>query len=177
MNQDIEMKQPKKFPVGAAVLFAVVSLLSGVYTTLALEEELGSDPEILAVAGTVGVVSSLLFAFIGAGLKYVFTKFPIQWISKETEVYKYDIWSAIFYTNTITVGLNLLVQQFGFQGNFIFNILISALTAGLFLFFYFSGEEKSKPVKKAAIIVQIVFLVLNIILSVAALSFVNSVGV
>lgn len=177
MNQDIEMKQPKKFPVGVAVLFAVVSLLSGVYTTLALEEELGSDPEILAVAGTVGIVSSLLFAFIGAGFEYALTKFPMQWISKEAEVYKYDIWSAIFYTNAINVGLNLLLQQFGFQSNVVFSILFSFVTAGLFLFFYFSGQEKPRSVKKAAVIVQGVFLVLNIILSIVALMWINNLGV
>lgn len=173
MSQEIEMKQHKKFPVRAAVLFAVVSLLSGVYTSLALEKNLGSDPEMMAIVSAVGIVSSVIFAFIGAGLKYVFTKFPIQWISKETEVYNYDVWSAIFYTNAITVGLNLLIQQFGFQGNFLFSLLISVLTAVLFLFFYFSGEEKTKSVKKAAIIVQIAFLILNIIFSFAALRFVD----
>lgn len=177
MNQEVEMKQHKKFPIGAAIFFAVVSVLSGIYTSVALEPELAWDADFIAVAGVVGTISSLLFAFIGAGFEYALTKFPMQWISKEAEVYKYDIWSAIFYTNAINVGLNLLLQQFGFQSNVVFSILFSFVTAGLFLFFYFSGQEKPRSVKKAAVIVQGVFLVLNIILSIVALMWINNLGV
>ena len=177
MNQKIELNQSKKFPWGAAMIFAAVSLLVVVYSFATVGTELGIDSDMMPVAGIFGLISGLITAIIDASLQYVFTKFPTQWISKEKNVYKYDIWSAIFYTSAITLVLNLLIQQFNFQRSFITTTLFSVATTGLFLFFYFSGEEKKSNVKKAMTIVQIVLLVLSLIMSAAALMFVNNLGV
>ena len=177
MNQKIELNQSKKFPWGAAMIFAVVSLMVVVYSFATVGTELGIDSDMMPVAGIFGLIGGLITAIIDASLQYVFTKFPTQWISKEKNVYKYDIWSAIFYSSAITLVLNLLIQQFNVQENFIVSVLISLVTTGLFLFFYFSGEEKKRNVKKAITIVQIVWLVLGLIISIAALMFVNNLGV
>lgn len=177
MNQEIELNQSKKFPWGAAAIFAVASLMVGIYASVSVEADLGLESDVTAVAGIFGGIASLVTAFIVAGVEYIFTKFPTQWISKEKNVYKYDIWSAIFYSSAITTVLNVLIQQFSFQGNLIVSILFSVATTGLFLFFYFSGEEKESHVKKAMIIVQIMWLVLGLIISIASLMFVNSLGI
>lgn len=175
MNQEIELNQNKKFPWGAATIFAVASLMVGIYASVTFETELGSD--LIAGANIFGGIASLVTAFIGAGLQYIFSKFPTQWISKEKNVYKYDIWSAIFYSSTIASVMNVLIQQFNLQENFIVSVLISLVTTGLFLFFYFSGEEKKSNVKKAITIVQIVWLVLGLIVSISILMFVSNLGI
>lgn len=177
MENEVEVNRNKKFPWGAAAIFAVASLLVGTYAMVTVETELGLESKVMAVAGIFGVVTSLVSAFIGAGLQYVFTKFPTQWISKEKDVYKYDIWSAIFYSNAITLALNLLVQQFNLQESLVVSSLVSIVSTGLFLFFYFSGEEKKSHVKKAITIVQIIWLVLGFALSIAILMFANSMGI
>lgn len=175
MKQEIELNQNKQFPWGSATIFAITSLIVGIYASVTLETELGSD--LFAGASIFGVIASLITAFIGAGLQYIFSKFPTQWISKEKNVYKYDIWSAIFYSSAIASVMNVLIQQFNLQENLIVRVLISFVTTGLFLFFYFSGEEKNSNVKKAITIVQIVWLVLGLIVSIAASIFVSSLEI
>ncbi|MFL2134444.1 hypothetical protein [Desemzia sp. FAM 23990] len=175
MNQEIELNQSKKFPRGAVVIFAVVSFVLGVYAAFTVEAELGSD--MIVGVSIFGGIGSLITGFIVAGVQYAFTMFPTQWISKEKNVYKYDIWSAIFYSSAITTVLNVLIQQFSFQENLIVSILFSVATTGLFLFFYFSGEEKERHVKKAMIIVQVVWLVLGLIIVIAGWMFVSSLEI
>lgn len=177
MENEVEINRNKKFPWGAAAIFGAASLIVGIYTMFTVEAELGLESDAMAVAGIFGVVTSLVSAVIGAGLQYVFTKFPTQWISKEKDVYKYDIWSAIFYSSAITLILNLLIQQFNLQESLMLSSLVSIISTGLFLFFYFSGEEKKSNVKKAITIVQIIWLVLGIAFSIAVLMFVNSLGI
>lgn len=175
MNQEIELNQSKKFPRGAAVIFAVVSFVLGVYAAFTVEAELGSD--MIAGVSIFGGIGSLITGFIVAGVQYAFTMFPTQWISKEENVYQYDIWAAIFYSSAITSVLNVLIQQFNLQENVIVSVLLNLATTGLFLFFYFSGEEKKRHVKKAMTIVQIVWLVLGLIIVIAGWMFMNSLEI
>lgn len=177
MNQEVKVKQYKKIPWGAAGIFAAASLLVGFFALMTVETELGLESDVMAVAGIFGLAASLVSAIIDASLQYVFTKFPAQWIAKDKNVYQYDIWSAIFYSNAITLVLGLLIQQFNVQGSFLLSTWVSIVATGLFLFFYFSGEEKESHVKKAMIIVQAVLLALSIVFSIVALLFVNSLGV
>lgn len=177
MNEEVETRENKGFPWVAMVVFLVVALAVGIYTSVALGTELESEGDMTLFFVLGGAIGGLIGAAIRAGIQYVFTKFPTQWISKEENVYKYDIWSAIFYSSAISTVLGLLLQQFNYQENIIASVLTSIVTTGLFLFFYFSGEEKKQNVKKAITIVQIAWLIIGIVLSFASLALLSTVGV
>jgi len=106
---------------------------------------------------------------LGVGFQYLVTKFPTQWIAKDTHVYKNEIWSALFYSSAIGIILELLAALLNFQGNIVFSILVSIFTTALFLFFYISGENKPQYIKKAIIIVSVVIAGIDIIITTNAL--------
>lgn len=166
MSEEVTVNENKGFPKGALAVFLVVFFGLALYELLTVETGLtgGEDTGILVAGGVIGVIFGSVAVFIGLSIQYAFVKFPTQWISKEEFVYKYDIWSAIFYSSAIGTVLNFMLQQFGYETNTLFSSIVSVITTGLFLFFYFSGEEKEKHIKRAITIVQLIWLVLGIAL-------------
>lgn len=73
--------------------------------------------------------------------------------------------------------MDTLLQQLNMSTNLIVSSIVNILTTGLFLFFYFSGEEKEQNIKKAITIVQVAWLVIGLALSFASLALINSVGI
>ena len=127
------------------------------------------NPGVRSFGLIFGAVIGLIGGLLGVGFQYLVTKFPTQWIAKDTHVYKYEIWSALFYSSAIGIILELLAALLNFQGNIVFSILVSIFTTALFLFFYISGENKPQYIKKAIIIVSVVIAGMDIILTTGAL--------
>ncbi|GEL67093.1 hypothetical protein [Marinilactibacillus psychrotolerans] len=175
MNEEIK---EKKFPWIAMIVYAVVVIGSELLRTyiIAAESLEGNklNPEGLFLSGIIGIIISVIAAIIVLSIQYAFTKFPTQWISKEENVYKYDIWEALFYSGAIGIVLNLLLQFFDYQDNLVSLAVVSFITTGLFLLFYYSGEEKEKHIKKVITIVQVAWLILGLILNVVSTMFSSS---
>ncbi|GEL67092.1 hypothetical protein [Marinilactibacillus psychrotolerans] len=181
MNEEVEVNENKGFPWKALAVFVVVIIgvtLFNAFTmdTTDLGELEGNSGALLFGGAAVGSVFGAIGAIIVLSIQYAFTKFPTQWISKEENVYKYDIWSALFYSSAIGTIMNTLLQQLNMDANLIASSIVSILTTGLFLFFYFSGEEKEQHVKKAITIVQVAWLVIGLVLSAASVALLKNVG-
>ncbi|AEB28840.1 hypothetical protein, transporter-like protein [Carnobacterium sp. 17-4] len=179
MNE--EVIENKKFPWGAMIVYIVIFLSGIFFTTFTIEViplEGFEEVEPFSIMSTlVGGIIGAIGGLIILGIQYVFTKFPTQWISKEKKVYKYDIWSALFYSSAIGIVINLLVQEFSIQDNLTIALLVDVITTGLFLFFYFSGEEKEAHVKKSITIVQIAWLAIEIIFTVISIMLLSNLGI
>lgn len=176
-----EVIENKGFPWGAMIVYIVIllgSILLQILTMEAIPVEGIEDAETFStMSAVIGGVTGAIGGIIILSIQYAFTKFPTQWISKEKNVYKYDIWSALFYSGAIGIAINLLVQQFNVQGNLIVTLSVDVITTGLFLFFYFSGEEKEPHVKRAITIVQIAWLVIGIIFAVISVMLLSNLGI
>ncbi|MER2063629.1 MAG: hypothetical protein ABS873_03200 [Alkalibacterium sp.] len=159
-----EASKNKGFPKGAMTLFIVVLMGVAVYEMLTLDAGLSAreDTGILIVGGLVGSVGGIIGALIGLSIQYAFIKFPTQWLSKEEFVYKNEIWEAIFYSSAIGYVLNFILRLLDLQTNLLTSSIVSVITAGLFLSFYFSGREKEVHIKRAITIVQIIWIVLGV---------------
>ncbi|GEK89116.1 hypothetical protein SAMN04488100_10766 [Alkalibacterium putridalgicola] len=176
MNENVTNNK-KRFPWLALAVFSVVLLTSILINFSILD--ISAEPEVaelfemnpgmrsfgLIFGAVIGLISGLL----GVGFQYLVTKFPTQWIAKDTHVYKNEIWSALFYSSAIGIILELLAALLNFQGNIVFSILVSIFTTALFLFFYISGENKPQHIKKAITIVSVVIAGMDIILTTGAL--------
>jgi uncharacterized membrane protein YfcA len=176
MNDKVTHRK-KGFPWIALIVFVVVLIVSIVITwntaDLAAEPELAEltelNPEVMTLGLVFGVVAGVISGLLTVGFQYLVTKFPTQWIAKDSHVYKNDIWSALFYSSAIGIVLELVVLLLEIQASTLLSILISIITLVLFLFFYFSGEKKPSHVKKAITIVSAVITGLGIILSTGVL--------
>lgn len=176
MNDKITHRK-KGFPWIALIVFVVVLIVSIVITwntaDLAAEPELAElaelNPELTYLGLVFGAVFGVIGGLIGVGFQYLVTKFPTQWIAKDSNVFKNEIWSAIFYSSAISIILESIVLLLDLQVNTVLSILIGIITLILFLFFYFSGEKKPSHVKKAITIVSAVITGLGIILSMLGL--------
>lgn len=181
MNQEVEVQDQKGFPWKALWVylasFIIVAVLEYLMGDTSLVEETEGAAGALLIGGVIGIVIGAIILFIGLGIQYVFVKFPTQWISGQKHVYKFDIWSAIFYSGAVSIILNFMIGQLGYDQNIILANVVSVLNTVLFLFFYFSGEEKEPRVKRAITIVQIIWLVLGIVLSTIGLNALNDLGV
>lgn len=157
MNKEIEFENGKKFPWGALAVYIFVMLGIAIYEVFTISSEFPStgDTGSLATFGVIGVVIGSLFLMISVAIQYAFIKFPTQWISKENNVYKFDIWTALFYSSAVSSMINFIVGQLDYTDNIYVSIFISIISTVLFLFFYISGEEKESHIKRAIIIVQI----------------------
>lgn len=171
MSEEVEVSENKGFPWVAMAVFAVVILGIAALQIFTMDttglEELEGNSGALVAGGVIGGIVGAIGAFIVLSIQYAFTKFPTQWISKEKNVYKYDIWAALFYSTAIGTVMNFLIQQLNYQENLIVGTIVNIITTVLFLFFYFSGEEKEQHIKKAITIVQVAWLVIGIVLSTA----------
>jgi len=173
MNENVSNTK-KRFPWLAFTVFIVVligSILISLNTTYhAAEPEFAElaeiNPEMMSIGLVIGGVFGVLGSLIVVGLQYLMTKFPTQWIAKDSDVYKNEIWSALFYSSVIGIVIDLISQLLELQGNMALTVLSSIVTTGLFLFFYFSGENKPYHIKKAITIVSVGLLVLNILITV-----------
>lgn len=152
--------------IGVILFSALVGLLSE-GADAGVENGFWMTAVIFMVSLFIGSVGVFAFAII----QYALIKFPTQWLAKDKEVYNYDILAALFYSNAIGMLMSVLANQFG-QGE---DVLLAALNAvvitGLFLYFYFYGTDKPAHIKRAIIIVQLLWMVLSLILSVLAYQF------
>lgn len=154
----------KGFPKAAMAVFIAVLMGVAVYEMLTLDAGLSAreDTGILVAGGLIGSVGGIIGALIGLSIQYAFIKFPTQWLSKEEFVYKNEIWEAIFYSSAIGVVLNFILRLLDLQTNLLTSSIVSVITAGLFLSFYFSGREKEAHIKRAITIVQIIWIVFGV---------------
>ncbi|WP_208559490.1 hypothetical protein [Marinilactibacillus kalidii] len=170
MNEETEVTQSKTFPWGALAVYVVVVLGIAAYNFFTIDTSLmveDIDTGSMLAGGVIGLIIGAIGSIILIAIQYVFIKFPTQWIAKENFVYKYDIWSALFYSGAIGAVITFMVQQLGYVGNLYFDLASSAITTALFLFFYFSGEEKESNIKRAITIVRVGWFVIGAILSIA----------
>lgn len=167
---DRKAKAYEQFPYKAMYIYIGVILFSALLGLLSDGVDAGGENGIWMTAvifmvslflGSVGV-----FAF--AIIQYALIKYPTQWLARDREVYNYDILAALFYSNAIGMLMSVFANQLG-QGE---NVLIAALNTlvitGLFLYFYFYGTSKPKHVKRAIIIVQLLWLVFGLGISAVA---------
>lgn len=100
MSEEVEVSENKGFPWVAMAVFAVVILGIAALQIFTMDttglEELEGNSGALVAGGVIGGIVGAIGAFIVLSIQYAFTKFPTQWISKEKNVYKYDIWAALF---------------------------------------------------------------------------------
>ncbi|OJF94016.1 hypothetical protein [Alkalibacterium sp. 20] len=178
MNENEKVRNNKKrFPWIALAVFVVVLLASIVINLntadFAAEPQFAElaeiNPEVMSLGLVFGSVFGVIAGLIGVGFQYLVTKFPTQWIAKDSDVYKNDIWSALFYSSAIVIVIELIALLLDLKMNSVFAVLMSILTTGLFLFFYFSGENKPYHIKKAITIVSVVITGIGIMLSTGAL--------
>lgn len=152
--------------IGVILFSALVGLLSE-GADAGVESGFWMTAVIFMVSLFIGSVGVFAFAII----QYALIKFPTQWLAKDKEVYNYDILAALFYSNAIGMLMSVLANQFG-QGE---DILLASLNAvvitGLFLYFYFYGTDKPTHIKRAIIIVQVLWMVLSLALSVVAFQY------
>lgn len=157
-----------QFPKKAMVFYIGVILLSAL--TGLVTEGITADPE--SGMGMVAVVILVSLLIGGLGLfavtvvQYALIKFPTQWIAKDEQVYTNDIWAALLYSNGIGMLLSVSTDLIGLGGNVIWAAVNSAVITGLFLYFYFYGTQKPVHVKRAIIIVQVLWLVFSLAFSV-----------
>ncbi|WP_208559489.1 hypothetical protein [Marinilactibacillus kalidii] len=166
MEEKVEQTQAKTFPWGAlaiylGVVFASAIIEGFVFNEVPLE---GFGADSIIAVGVIGIIVGALILFIGTMFQYVFIKFPTQWVAKDEHVYKYDIWSALFLSNAVSVVLSFIIDQIGYGENLFIAAIASLITTVLFLFFYFSGEEKERHVKRAMMIVRITWFVIGVVL-------------
>lgn len=152
-----------KFPKMAMWVFISVLVAIAVYEMLTLDEGLSAreDTVVLVAGGIVGSIGGVIGGLIGLSIQYAFIKFPTQWLSKEEFVYKNEIWEAIFYSSAAGFLINFLLVLFNIQVNLLVSTIVSILMTGLFLLIYFSGRQKEAHIKRAIIIVQILWIVLG----------------
>ncbi|MFC6463540.1 hypothetical protein ACFP65_00785 [Marinilactibacillus sp. GCM10026970] len=177
MNEEVRVNQSKTFPWSALVIYIVVVLGIAVYGAFSTDPMIpeGVDTESLAAFGVIGAIVGAIFLVIATAIQYAFIKFPTQWVSKEEFVYKYDIWSALFYSGAIGAVINFIIGQLGYGENLILASVVSVITTVLFLLFYFSGEEKESHIKRAIIIVQVAWLIIGIVLTIALQTIANNI--
>ena len=174
LNENVTSNK-KRFPWLAFAVFSVVLIVSILinFSTLDISAEpevaelFEMNPGVQSFGLIFGAVIGLVGGLLGVGVQYLVTKFPTQWIAKDTHVYKNEIWSALFYSSAIGIILELLATVLNFQGNIMFSILVSIFTTALFLFFYISGENKPQYIKKAIIIVSVVIASIDIFFYIA----------
>ncbi|MDN6293768.1 MAG: hypothetical protein L0J40_03965 [Alkalibacterium sp.] len=170
MNDEIA-RPKKRFPWIALLVFIVALVTSIVVTFNAAD--LSSDPELTELAelnpemmslGLVfGAVFGVIGGLIGIGIQYLVTKFPTQWIAKDTDVYKNEIWSALFYSSAIGVVFELIIILLDIGMGNILSIISNVIITGAFLYLYLSGESKPQHIKKAITIVSAAILLIRIV--------------
>lgn len=151
------------FYIGVIVFSAIAGILrEGVDG--GSENGIGMTLVVFMVSLLIGSLGVFAFAMI----QYILIKIPTEWIAKDDEVYKNDILAALFYSNAIGMLMSVLANQFG-QGE---NVLLAAINAVvitvLFLYFYFYGTSKPAHVKRAIIIVQLLWMILSLVFSAVA---------
>lgn len=160
------------------VVVAIAAIAFDVFTTDLTElSELGPEISANPEAVMVGALIGGLVGVIGIAIQYAFIKFPTQWISKEQNVYKNEIWEALFYSSAISIVLSTLMTYFNFQGNILVTLITSLITVAAFLLIYFSGSEKEPQIKKAIIIVQVIWAVVGFIFGLFSIGLMNNLPV
>jgi len=171
MNEKVNSTNETKkrgFPWRALAIFAFVYAAYGFNEFLMLSAGLFDSDTIgtLIIGGIAGIIAAVFVANVVVAIQYAVTKFPAQWISKEKNVYKNDIWQGLLYSGAIGIVMNFILETLNYHENVLLRTAVNVITTVLFLLFYISGEDKESHVVKAVTIVQVVLLVLGILLSV-----------
>lgn len=134
----------------------------------------GFSPDLGMGPLIIGVLSGIVGAFIAIGFQYLVIKLFSEWGSKQKNVYKNDIWSALFYSSAVAIVLNSISAYFNYQGNIFISSITSIVAASIFIYIYISGQEKEASVKKAISTVRIVLLVISITFTVVSNLLINN---
>lgn len=165
MKKELEAQQSKEFPWDAFAIYTVILIGSLVFSfwTMNLQAEIeGYSPELGIGPLVIGLFSGIIGSFIAIGFQYLVIKLFSEWGSKQKNIYKNEMLSALLYSSTVGIVLNSIAGYFNYQGDILTSSLISIVVAGLFIYLYISGQEKERSVKKAVSIVRIVLLVISI---------------
>lgn len=185
MQEEHTVKKEKGFPWLSLAVYALVATAAIFIEafTMDVTELSGLGPELSANPGAVviGVIIGGLVAIIGGfiliAIQYAFIKFPTQWISKKQNVYKNEIWEALFYSSALSIILNSILTYFSFQATIIVTLIVSLITVAAFLFIYFAGKEKEAQIKKAIIIVQIIWTIVGFVIGLLSIGLLNNLPV
>lgn len=170
MNEELEKTKEERFPwIALGVYSAVLITTLIIEFYLTGEFETVEDTGVLVTSIIFGIIAFLIYGLISTSVQYLLVKFPTQWISKEKDIYTNEIWSAIFYSTSIGIILNLIVDLLNYQGNIFVVSVVSLIIVSLFLFFYFSGEEKEVHIKKAITTVNMGWFLLGTLLNIVTL--------
>lgn len=169
-NNRNKVRLHEQFPKKEMWLYIGVIFLSAVIGLVT--EGLDMSVENGTAVAAVIIFTSLLLGSMGVFaftlIQYVLIKFPTQWIARDEEVYKYDILAALFYSNAIGMVLSTVANQLDQGENVLLAAVNTVIITVLFLYFYFNGTDKPAHVKRAIIIVQLLWLTLSLGLSLVA---------
>lgn len=180
-EENVERGFPKQalgVLAGASLLSVILELfLTGEILSDLLEasDSTGGLIFALLIALVTGFIITFLVNYLMVAVHFLFIYFPTKWISKESHVYKYEMWKAFFYTYSIMSLFSILINQTTLTQELWFMIVTSVLTAGLFLLFYLNEGEKKGSVKKAVLIVTPLVLAINIGLSIFGHSYTETI--
>lgn len=162
MQEEQLVKKEKDFPWLSLAIYALVAIVAMFIDFFTIDlTEFSANPEAVKMGAITGVIVGIIGGFIMIAIQYASIKFPTQWISKEKNVYKNEIWEALFYSSAFSVLSSSLLTYFNFQENLIITLGVSLIKVIAFLFIYFSGQEKEPQIKKAIINVQIIWAVIG----------------
>ncbi|MCC5890000.1 MAG: hypothetical protein JJU01_05470 [Alkalibacterium sp.] len=169
-NKSGEAEAYNQFPRKAMWFYIGVIIFSALAGLLTDGVEV--DPETGLGMSAVVILVSLLLGSLGvfafAMIQYALIKIPTQWIAKDEEVYKNDIWAALFYSNAIGMLMSVLANQLGHGENVLLAAINAVVITVLFLYFYFYGTNKPAHIKRAIIIVQVLWMLLSLAFSAVA---------
>lgn len=177
MKNELEAQQPKKFPWDAFAIYTVILIGSLIFSfwTMNLQAEIeGFSPDLGIGPLVVGLLSGIIGSFIAIGFQYLVIKLFSEWGSKQKNIYKNEMLSALLYSSTVGIVLNSVAGYFNYQGSVFISSIISIVVASLFIYVYISGQEKEVSVKKAVSIVRIVLLVISISFTVVGNLLINN---
>lgn len=159
-----KMNGKKEFPKTAMGIFILILIALAVYEMLTFNANLTAREEtlVLVTGGVVGSLGGVIGGLIGLSIQYALIKFPTQWLSKEEDVYKNEIWEAIFYSSSAGVLINFILAQRNVQVTILVSASVSILMTSLFLLIYFSGKTKESHIKRAITIVQVLWILLGL---------------
>lgn len=159
-------KENRKFPltdfglfIGSAIAVGAISVWYESLNTSFEIEEGGFFFAIVLSAILITIVASF-----SAGFQFLLTRYPAGWIARQKKMYTYDMWQAIFYSSMIVLWLGLVTEPLGLVSETTHSVISNVISTVSFILFYFNGEKKEPKVKRAVLIISLVWLALNVFL-------------
>lgn len=166
VDKDIEINEQKskKFPLGDFWLFIgsaiIVGVISTWYESTTVDSEMESHIGVIIIAS----IFVMIITLISIGFQFLITRYPASWIAKQKNVYTRDMWQALFYSSMIVLWLGLVTEPMGLISDTMHSSISNVISTVAFLLFYLNGQEKESKVKRAVIIISVVWLILSLIL-------------